>query len=191
SVDLEMMRSELDSFESVRKQVASELESLRIETVAKKQHPRIQVRSWADLPRLQDTKGRWRQTITMAAIGFVVPLFCVCWWDARRKTINSAHDIRGTLGLHLIGTMPLIPPRAHRRLTGQAGPTVWNRIFSESIDSIRETLMSEGRTRALKVVVISSAIGGEGKTTVATQLAKSFARTGQRTVLVDCDLRCP
>jgi succinoglycan biosynthesis transport protein ExoP len=191
SVKLEMTRSELESMEGLRKQLASEVESLRIELDSKTSKERIEVISPADVSRLTDVKGRWRQTGMMAVVGFFVPLFCVCWSDARRKKINSAREVSGALGLQIIGTMPLIPPRAHRRLTGQSGQTIWNRLFTESIDSIRETLLSERRSRALKVVLISSATGGEGKTTVATQLAKSFARTGQRTVLVDCDLRCP
>ena len=39
--------------------------------------------------------------------------------------------------------------------------------------------------------MVSSATGGEGKTTLATQLALSLARTGRRVVLVDFDLRRP
>jgi capsular exopolysaccharide synthesis family protein len=37
--------------------------------------------------------------------------------------------------------------------------------------------------------MITSAVGGEGKTSLACQLATSLARTGRKTLLVDCDLR--
>ncbi len=52
-------------------------------------------------------------------------------------------------------------------------------------------LLSEGRLRPAKVVIITSAMVGEGKTTVATQLAMSFARANKRTVIADFDLRRP
>lgn len=42
-----------------------------------------------------------------------------------------------------------------------------------------------------KVFCITSSVAGEGKTTVAVNLALTFARSGAKTVLVDCDLRRP
>lgn len=42
-----------------------------------------------------------------------------------------------------------------------------------------------------KAICISSAIAGEGKTTVATNLAITFATAGYKTVIVDCDMRKP
>ncbi|HTQ41047.1 MAG TPA: AAA family ATPase [Pirellulales bacterium] len=188
SVDLEMMRTELDNLETVRKQLDSEVESLKIELASA---ARVEVLSRAIASQSNDNKGQIRLAGACGAAGFLLPLLSICWWDTRRKKVNTPQEVSVSLGLPIVGTVPLIPARVHRRLAANGPPTVWTRLLTESVDAIRETLMNQRRSRPLKVVVISSAISGEGKTTIATQLAKSFGRAGSRTLLVDFDLRCP
>ncbi len=43
----------------------------------------------------------------------------------------------------------------------------------------------------LRVILVTSAMGGEGKTSLSTYLAASLARSGQRTLLIDGDFRRP
>ncbi|WP_198431616.1 polysaccharide biosynthesis tyrosine autokinase [Pseudorhodobacter sp. MZDSW-24AT] len=50
---------------------------------------------------------------------------------------------------------------------------------------------SESDRRKARVVLICSALPGEGKTTTAIALARTYAVSGQRTLLIDCDLRKP
>jgi capsular exopolysaccharide synthesis family protein len=61
----------------------------------------------------------------------------------------------------------------------------------ESMDGIRTRLLHAGRSETLRVVMVASAVSGEGKTTLASHLAASLARGGRRTLLVDGDLRNP
>ena len=51
--------------------------------------------------------------------------------------------------------------------------------------------MHLSQSNGMKVFMITGANDGEGRTTVASQLAASLARTGKRTVLVDADMRHP
>src|SRR5262249_22586444 len=43
----------------------------------------------------------------------------------------------------------------------------------------------------LSVVLVTSALGGEGKTSLASHLATSLARAWRKTLLIDADLRNP
>ncbi len=61
--------------------------------------------------------------------------------------------------------------------------------FAESFRSIRSFLFFLPAEKHPKTVLVTSAIPGEGKSTVAANLAISIAHSGSRTLLIDCDLR--
>lgn len=58
--------------------------------------------------------------------------------------------------------------------------------LAESYKSLRTNLLY---TDNVRVIAISSSMMGEGKSSTAFQLAKSFAQLGKKTLLIDCDLR--
>jgi succinoglycan biosynthesis transport protein ExoP len=61
---------------------------------------------------------------------------------------------------------------------------------AESVDGVRTIIAQTGR-EAPKVILVTSAMAHEGKTTFAAQFAASLARAGHRTLLLDGDLRHP
>lgn len=69
--------------------------------------------------------------------------------------------------------------------------------FSESIRRIRANVdqsvrhASPDKPPATKVIMVTSTAPNEGKTTLSLSLARSYALTGQRTLIIDCDLRKP
>jgi capsular exopolysaccharide synthesis family protein len=67
----------------------------------------------------------------------------------------------------------------------------WRHLLTESIDATRTMLVHTARQDSLRVIMVTSALGGEGKTMVSSHLAVSLARAGLRTLLLDSDLRRP
>ena len=66
---------------------------------------------------------------------------------------------------------------------------------AEAVRQLRTNLAflraASGRAEGAEVVVVTSALGGEGKTTTTLDLARSVAETGERVLLVEADLRRP
>ena len=191
TVDIEMMRSDIKNLETTLSALANEREKLRVEVHST---PRITAPfGRAEPPELPSNELMRRALTAMAMLaGFGAPAVAVVFWDARAKRINNAADVGRRLRLSVIGWMPLIPARVIRRLGSPSRRNrTWHMRLTESVDGIAARVLRKAEMEQCRVIMVSSAAGGEGKTTLATQLAMSLARAGRKTVLVDFDLRRP
>jgi capsular exopolysaccharide synthesis family protein len=94
--------------------------------------------------------------------------------------------------MRVVGAVPPLSSPISASLMGvEDGSTEWDETGLESIDAIRTLLLRDASLQRTRVVMVTSAVVGEGKTTLASHLAGSLARAGRKTLLVDCDLRCP
>jgi exopolysaccharide transport family protein len=66
-----------------------------------------------------------------------------------------------------------------------------NSLFAEAVRAVRLCVQRAARVRRMQIVMVTSAIDGEGKTTLAANLALSHAMMGIKTLLVEGDLRNP
>jgi capsular exopolysaccharide synthesis family protein len=89
----------------------------------------------------------------------------------------------------VLGTVPNISALSRAKGLSESG--VLHGVLAESLDSIRTMLLQQSRDVARQIILITSAGDREGKTTVASHLAASLARSGRRTLLIDGDLRSP
>lgn len=64
-------------------------------------------------------------------------------------------------------------------------------VISESFRTLRTNLQYSSLDKEYKIIVITSPNQGEGKTTIASNLALTLAEGEKKVVLIDCDLRKP
>jgi capsular exopolysaccharide synthesis family protein len=136
-----------------------------------------------------------RQTKIAGAGGlgiFLIALFAVGFYEFRSRKISGADDVATGLGMKVIGTVPAMPVRSRKpSARDEEAEQRWSSQLQESVDAIRTVILHHARQESLSVLMVTSARSGEGKTTLASQLAASLARAWKRTLLVDADLRHP
>ncbi len=125
---------------------------------------------------------------------FLGGLFGIAFLELLSRKVDTADEVPVELGLTVVGALPILPaqppPRGHRG--GESDKDrLWRNLLLESVDATRTMLLHAARTGSYRVMMITSAVAGEGKTSLASYLATSLARTGLRTLLIDADLRRP
>jgi polysaccharide biosynthesis transport protein len=187
STDVEMMRAEINQHESVLHSIAEERERLKVEL---RSGGRAIVLQRADVPEGPDTSVRFRLAALTGLLGFALPLGLIVGWDVRTRRISSTEDLSGPLGLEVLGAVPVVPGRAvHPFHPLPPRRRKWRAGLHQAVNGIAARVICEGNERGSRVLLISSASSGEGKTTLASQLALALGREGYRTLLLDFDLR--
>lgn len=110
------------------------------------------------------------------------------------RRIRAADDVEERTGVAVVGTIPIVPGLDDEtRIVNPAtsGSTGKNGTFavSEALRALRTNLQFMDVDHPPKTIVVTSPLPGDGKSTVACNLALTLAAAGTTVVLVDGDLR--
>lgn len=186
AVELRELQREADTSRAVYEQFLVALKGARERGGF--QEADFRVVSPAEVPSAPSAPQKTKLTVLAFAAGAMGAILVFLIGDARRYTILTEADVRRSCDLPVIGSVPLV--------TGPESPLgilEWmaSRPFSALAESVRWLSISllsrvEGAPR---VIVVTSALPGEGKSTLAMLLAQKSAASGRKTLLVDADLR--
>jgi capsular exopolysaccharide synthesis family protein len=100
--------------------------------------------------------------------------------SSRRKLLATAASGNGAKDANSLKTVELITYYDTKSL------------LSEAYRSLRTSvLLSSGSGHPPKTLLVTSSQAGEGKTTTAVNIAITLSQTGEKVILLDCDMRNP
>lgn len=181
--DLESQRRTLVDQQSLFKQ---RLDQLQVEAALATGGADV-VRA-ADQPSEPSDPQPSRSAALALVVGLLIGLGAAFLLDYLDDSIRSPEDLeRAADGLPVLAVVPSGPPADHWpiAMSRPGDPVV------EAFRGLRTSLQFLGLDRATRVIHVTSPVPGDGKTTVASNLAVVFSQAGMRVLLVDADLRRP
>jgi capsular exopolysaccharide synthesis family protein len=105
------------------------------------------------------------------------------------NTLKSAQDVEESLQLPTLGTIPRLSRRRRKRMVPERMFVDQPKSeFAEAIRTVRTGVVLSNVDDPHRVVLVTSSIPGEGKTTVAINLAMALGHL-DRVLLIDADMR--
>ena len=134
-----------------------------------------------------------KPNVPYLAIALVVGLFAGAgtslFIDVVDDKIQGVKELEQLQGVTLLGIMPFVKRgRSTKELEAAASPAS---PFTEAVRGLRTSLMLSKSGAPPQVVLITSALPDEGKSTLAKSLAVLLAKQGRKVLLVEADLRRP
>jgi exopolysaccharide transport family protein len=129
-----------------------------------------------------------------AALGLILGAAAVFVAEILDAGVRTVDDVEQQLGLNYIASTQLLTPRELTVDGAEVRP--WDYVvsrpmsgYAEAMRNTRSAIMLSDLDRKQKVVAITSALPSEGKTVCSVSLARVMAMSGEKVILVDCDLR--
>ncbi|MFC7292886.1 GumC family protein [Hirschia litorea] len=112
-----------------------------------------------------------------------------------RNVLSSPEDVERLIGYPAIVSIPVVQKKDFKSLRGvnrnPAGYVLTKQMsaYAEALRVLRTSVKYSASSSPNKVVAMTSALPGEGKTTTSLALARIAASSEQKTIIVDCDIR--
>ncbi len=151
------------------------------------------------IPSAPNSKGIIKKSLLALFVGAFLGCIYAFIKSFLDKNVHSGNEISKHYGISLLGeTARPSGSRRHIRKNKYHMTDDFENVLNDDTDfdtvetykSIRTNIMfSMPKQDNAKVIAVTSSIPGEGKTTTAINLAITFAQTGAKILLIDCDLR--
>jgi capsular exopolysaccharide synthesis family protein len=182
------LQAELQIATATYSTLAEKLETLRINEQLETGPGRVV--SPAVVNPIPVSAGRLRTTLVGLGLGLVLGLGLAFLYEYLDNTIKSTEEAEKLYGAPVLGTVPIdkMEKGEKRRLVVVRAP---GSASAEAYRVLRNSLEFVNFKNDIKTILVTSAAPGEGKSTVASNLAAALSQAGKKVVLVSVDFRRP
>lgn len=174
----DISKNDAEAKKKVYDVVAETMERLSVGAQLITMNNNLSVLDSAIQPRIP-VKPRKKLMLALGGLlGLVCGLAAVLFMDYLDNTVRSPEDIEQFLGLSILA---IVPKRKDAN----------SHAVKEAFQSLRTSILFSSHNREKKILLIASAGPQEGKSSTTASLARTFAATGDKVIVIDCDLRRP
>jgi polysaccharide biosynthesis transport protein len=146
--------------------------------------------------------------VSGSLLGTLLSIVVVMLLESQDKSVKTIEEAKELFGFTLLGVIPF-----HRKSEKKSGRNLWplksavqdlelsprqivvtdtpHNLSSAAYRMLQANLRFLSSDKELKVIVVSSSLPQEGKSTISANLAVAIAQLGRKVLLVDADMHCP
>ena len=144
----------------------------------------------AIVPRTPVKPRKAQITLIAAVLAFMGAIGLALLREQFDNRVRGSGDVQDKLGLPMLGLLPLQKKRIDRKQMARLFTSDRDRAFSEAVRTIRTGVVLSGLDNPHKIIVVTSSTPGEGKTSLASNLAAALGQM-ERVLLLEADMRKP
>jgi polysaccharide biosynthesis transport protein len=189
SLELEFRKSKLEQVTKMHNEIQARILAIKTE---QKAPDRVKLFEEAVRPEHPDNNSVWMKLLMGAGGAFLFPFGMALLWEHLFRRVNNRQEIEEEQHIPVIGEVTALPTKRRKTPLRDRGNDQDYGLFEESVESVRTCLSLMSSLKDMQTLCVMSAVSGEGKTSLAAQLAICIARANDaRTLLIDGDMRAP
>jgi capsular exopolysaccharide synthesis family protein len=130
-------------------------------------------------------------TLLAAVLGLIAGLLGIYLNEVFNDTYSNQETVENELQLDVLAVIPKYKEEKSKYNRGLVTITEPNSHLAESFKMLRTNINYMSKDEGAKVIMLTSSVGAEGKTTTSSNLAITIAQDHRKVLLIDGDLRRP
>ncbi|EAQ03096.1 hypothetical protein OB2597_13168 [Pseudooceanicola batsensis HTCC2597] len=185
-VSLQQYQREADASRLIYEHFLSRLKETSVQQGIQQADSRVL--SQAVIP-LRPSAPRKTRVLALALIlGVIAGSAIVLLREAAQNTYRVSENLEKDTGMQVIGQIPLIPARRRKNVLKYLSEKP-NSAAAESIRNLRTSILLADLDNPPKVIMSTSSVPGEGKTTQSLAMAQNLSGLGKKVLLIEGDIR--
>lgn len=125
-----------------------------------------------------------------ALIGAAIAVVLLAIIAIFSKTVTNAEHLKNLVNIPIYSVLPKVEKKKRRKNSATQTAMIYTDDgLAESMKGLSLKLQKQLEDESQKIILVTSTLAGEGKTTVSVNLALTMASEGLRVCLVDADFR--